>query len=93
MYLVSLRFLRITSGASSPEWVKPTAERGGFLLCYVLFRFVCVYWLDFFVLTCLLFYVLDRKYYTLAYTNIGCLNMDHCLIINDCCLSFVLFYV
>jgi hypothetical protein len=26
----------------------------------------------------------------LAYTNIGCLNMDHCLIINDC-LSFVLF--
>jgi hypothetical protein len=32
-----------------------------------------------------------RKYYTLAYTNIGCLNMDHCLIINDCCLSFVLF--
>jgi hypothetical protein len=31
-----------------------------------------------------------RKYYTLAYTNIGCLNMDHCLIINDC-LGFVLF--
>jgi hypothetical protein len=30
---------------------------------------------------------------TLAYTNIGCLNMDHCLIINDCCLGFVLFYV
>jgi hypothetical protein len=29
---------------------------------------------------------------TLAYTNIGCLNMDHCLIINDC-LNFVLFYV
>jgi hypothetical protein len=30
---------------------------------------------------------------TLAYTNIGCLNMDHGLIMNDCCLSFVLFYV
>jgi hypothetical protein len=28
---------------------------------------------------------------TLAYSNIGCLNMDHRLIINDCCLSFVLF--
>jgi hypothetical protein len=34
-----------------------------------------------------------KKYYTLAYTNMGCLNMDHCLIINDCCLSYVLFYV
>jgi hypothetical protein len=30
---------------------------------------------------------------TLAYTDIGCLNMDDCLIINNCCLSFVLFYV
>jgi hypothetical protein len=31
-----------TSGASSAEWVQPTAERGGFPLCYVCFVFFCL---------------------------------------------------
>jgi hypothetical protein len=33
-HLIAFLFV-FTSGASSPEWVQPTAERGGFLLCYV----------------------------------------------------------
>jgi hypothetical protein len=30
-----LNYVILAGGASSPEWVQPTAERGGFLLCYV----------------------------------------------------------
>jgi hypothetical protein len=46
----------------SPEWVQSTAERRISFELRVLLPFVSVYWLDFFVLTCLLFYVLEFVY-------------------------------
>jgi hypothetical protein len=44
-YLIAFLFsiYCFSNGASSPEWVQPTAERGGFLLCYVCcFVFFCL---------------------------------------------------
>jgi hypothetical protein len=38
---VYFSFFFLTSGASSPEWVKPTAEGGGLLVIYVLSYLRC----------------------------------------------------
>jgi hypothetical protein len=44
LYLLVLRldFYFLTSRASSPEWVKPTAEGGGLFLLFFAFMLLCL---------------------------------------------------
>jgi hypothetical protein len=49
-------------GPYPPNGYNPLLREGGFFCSASFFRFVYVYWIDFFVLTCLLLYVLEFVY-------------------------------